>query len=329
MGQKICDFPGVILAVIIFLIMKHFLWILPVLLIFSACNANAESGDTLPLLTLYSTDAVVTDTPEQINDAIGDTPTPAATATPVIHIVNLGETISSIAGQYGVSIDAILAVNPEISPNAMIVGDEVVIPAADQSSTSVADASFSGSIRFGQPYCALSTGGLWCSVMVENTADVDLEGTVITFTFVDGEGNVIIEKKVPTVMRMLKSNETVPAFLFLADVPAGYQQVDVSIFSAEQTTLDNAGDAVTVEERDIQYDPLRAVITGKMLVQADSGSDRADLTIAAAAFDAAGNAVGIRRKDVTVARDQNFDFSITVYTSGNEIVDIILYTEVN
>ena len=317
------------MAVIIFSIMRHILWILTVLLIFTACNSSAESGDALPLLTPYRTQPAVTDTPEPTSDDLGETPTPAATATPVMHIVSLNETISSIAQQYGISIDAILAANPEISPNAMIVGDQVLIPAAAASGNGVADALLSGVIQLGQPYCSLSSGGLWCSVMVENTADFDLEDAVITFTFIDGEGKAIAEKNVLTVVRTLKSYITAPAFLLLADVPTGYQQVDVSLFSVEQAAQAVGEETVTVEEREVQYEPLRAVITGRMIVQVDSGSDRADLTIAAAAIDDAGHAVGVRRKDLTVTRDESFDFSITVYASGNEIVDIILYTEVN
>jgi len=309
--------------------MKHTLLILSALMILSACSGSPESGGALPHLTPYSTNQVVTATPEAKADDLTVTSTPAATATPIIHIVGLNETVLSIARQYGISPDAIFAANPEISPNAMIVGDAVVIPQESVTDASEIDSLLSEAIQFGVPYCALSGGGLWCSVMVENSADFDLADPVVRFSFLDGEGNIIIEKNVPAVLRKLKSNNTIPAFLFLADFPTGYERVDVLIFSAQEASVDSEKGLVVEEERDVQLDPQRALITGKLLVQADGGGDRVNLTIAAAAFDDAGNAVGVRREDMTVAKGESFDFSISVYASGNEIVDIILYTEVN
>jgi len=317
------------MAVIIFLIMKHTLLILLVLMVLSGCNSTPGRENALPLLTPYSTELVVTDVPEQLMDDPIATPTPVVTSTPVIHIVSLNETVSSIAQQYGISIDAIYAANPGISPNAMIVGDTVVIPQASNTATSVLDDALSGAIQFGPPYCALSGDGLWCSVMVKNSADFDLVNTVIKFIFLDGEGNSLVEKNVPTVLRVLESNSTIPAFLFLVDVPIGYQQVDISIFSAEELSSGSEQVLVVEENRDVQLDSQRALITGELLVQADGGSDQVNMTIAAAALDAAGNTVGVRRKDIVVAKGENVDFSLSVYSSGNEIVDVIFYTEVN
>jgi len=164
---------------------------------------------------------------------------------------------------------------------------------------------------------------------VKNSADFDLVNTVIKFIFLDGEGNSLVEKNVPTVLRVLESNSTIPAFLFLVDVPIGYQQVDISIFSAEELSSGSEQVLVVEENRDVQLDSQRALITGELLVQADGGSDQVNMTIAAAALDAAGNTVGVRRKDIVVAKGENVDFSLSVYSSGNEIVDVIFYTEVN
>ena len=93
---------------------------------------------------------------------------PAATATPLVHIVSLGETISSIAFKYGVSIDAILLANPAISPKVMIVGDAVIIPNGGISSSLAIDPDLNTAVLVGQPNCFPSGGGLWCSVLLQN-----------------------------------------------------------------------------------------------------------------------------------------------------------------
>ena len=48
----------------------------------------------------------------------------------LVHIVVAGDTLSAIARAFGVSLDAILAVNDIPDPNALLVGQRIVIPVA-------------------------------------------------------------------------------------------------------------------------------------------------------------------------------------------------------
>ena len=63
-------------------------------------------------------------TPEGLVTA--DVPLPSPT--PFTYTVKRGDTISSIALKFGVSMDDLQAANPEISPNAMSVGQVLKIP---------------------------------------------------------------------------------------------------------------------------------------------------------------------------------------------------------
>src|SRR5688500_8886585 len=54
--------------------------------------------------------------------------TPLPTPTPFTYTVQRGDTISSIALKFGVSIDDLQAANLEISPSAMSVGQVINIP---------------------------------------------------------------------------------------------------------------------------------------------------------------------------------------------------------
>jgi uncharacterized membrane protein/LysM repeat protein len=62
-------------------------------------------------------------------------PTPGVTGTPEgrsVHIVQPGDTISSIARQYGVSVHAIVYVNGLEDPSLIYVGQELIIPGPDE-----------------------------------------------------------------------------------------------------------------------------------------------------------------------------------------------------
>lgn len=54
---------------------------------------------------------------------------PAVSAEPGIHIVQSGDTLSRIAAQYRVSLDALQRANPDVNPRNMQIGQRIVIPA--------------------------------------------------------------------------------------------------------------------------------------------------------------------------------------------------------
>jgi LysM repeat protein len=63
-----------------------------------------------------------------------DTPIPpTATAEPVVHTVKAGETLSQIAQVYGVTVEAIMQANRLTNANRIIVGQNLTMPASNQS----------------------------------------------------------------------------------------------------------------------------------------------------------------------------------------------------
>nr|MBA2558266.1 LysM peptidoglycan-binding domain-containing protein [Chloroflexota bacterium] len=56
-------------------------------------------------------------------------PTPTPAPTPQVHIVASGDTLGGIARQNGLTIEELLAANPQITdPDRISIGDEIIIP---------------------------------------------------------------------------------------------------------------------------------------------------------------------------------------------------------
>jgi LysM repeat protein len=56
-------------------------------------------------------------------------PTPAPAPTPTTYVIKAGDTLSTIASEHGLSLDQLLAANPDITnPNLIKQGQQIIIP---------------------------------------------------------------------------------------------------------------------------------------------------------------------------------------------------------
>lgn len=98
------------------------------------------TGDSPPALPAFLQSN--TDTPEPTNTSApptdtlepSQTPEPSETPTPtgpVTYIVEEGDSLASIADEFGVSIDQLIAANNLVDPNNIGVGSQLIIPDPD------------------------------------------------------------------------------------------------------------------------------------------------------------------------------------------------------
>jgi len=317
-------------AVIIYSSMKKSGCIGILLLVLAGCQ-ELQISDTprTNQLTPYITQTAST-TAVEIPAAVTETASaPAPTATAIIHEVALGETMSSIALQYGVPMDAITRANPDAIPTTMIVGDELVIPSSNIQQSSGIDPAIKELVQISDPGCIQSRdSGLWCAAIVENKGQIDLENIIVTFSLQDSDGNIIEEKSVPTLMRHTAAGETNPAVVFIDDIPDTFSGTVGSLFSAQMVEASTSPYLTVEVEEELQtMEGRQATISGRMRVEVKQEQEQADIWIGAAAFDADGALVGVRRVESTAEINQEFNFSITVYSSAGSIVRVVLYKE--
>jgi len=68
---------------------------------------------------------ILTPTP---SSSAAPAPTKSPTPTPIVHVVASGETLTSIAAHYGVTVKAIQDANKIVDPSRIMVDDRLVIP---------------------------------------------------------------------------------------------------------------------------------------------------------------------------------------------------------
>jgi len=192
-----------------------FLFVLCLLL--AACTQAPPAPTTVPgtptpagRLTPYYTAMPqpfpqITDTP---------TPLPSPTPTPFIHIISEGEDFFGLAYRYGITVDDIIAANPDVNPNAMSVGGELVIPfqdAPDQSANQAAPELPAGLSLEPARCWRMAEGGAWCFAPLSNTGETVLELVTGRFILQDASGGELLTRPASLPLDVLTPHSVLSA----------------------------------------------------------------------------------------------------------------------
>ena len=267
--------------------------------------------------------------PEETPEVQASTSTPAPTPTPTIHIVTLGETISSIALRYGLDMNTLLAANPEIDPYSLIVGDQVIVPAGSEQ-VQIGGLTEPLALDLSQPECSRTPeGGLWCFAILTNPLDEAASNLAVTFKSLNASSEEFASHTVPAILNKLDPGETLPASAyFTGPLPTAYTVTAslASAFPASQSgktffSVDTGSPVVEISGR-------LAKVTGEAVTAADPGKT-VDVWVAALAYDINGNLVGIRRVEnrVTLDEGKGLNFNLYVYSTGGVINSVIIKAE--
>ncbi len=309
------------------------IWI-PVLLL-SACNVfSGNQAAPQSLLTPYVTQTsagVIVPTETAVPQP---TPEPTLTPTPFVHVLAANETISSLALMYGLEVDDILAINPEITPKALSVGTQILIPyagtAADAGEGGISAISEPLALTLSMPTCAQTAeGGLWCLAQVSNPLPGSATGITVTFTLKNGSGETLSEQAVPTLLNLLAPAESLPvAAYFSADVPADYS-VEAALKTALPMDQTNPGYApLEIKVNSIDPAGRSARVSAVIPVQAaDNGVG--SIWVALIAYDADGRIVGVRRLEYSPVTEgeEGRAIKVVVYSNSRDIQKVDVRAE--
>ncbi len=295
-----------------------FAWI-PVLFL-SACSwVSDRTIQPQSLLTPYVTSTVPAQTVEVTPTVEVSTPEPTPSPTPFVHTLASGETISSLAANYGITTNEILAINPQITPKALSVGTEIIIPYigtgdSEGEETALSVISEPLALEVSNPECTQTAeGGLWCVVLVRNPLDQNAVGISVKFTLKNEADETLKEETVPALLNLLETGQSLPVMAYFApDLPAE-PVVETELKTA--LPLDSAG---------ADYQPLELKVNSidlngrsAQISAVISANSAESVWIGLVAYDQDGRVVGVRRLEYTGGGEDEAGQAIKVYVYSN------------
>ena len=291
-------------------------------LMISACTATTEEGYTptsLPQkeLTPYTT-STSTETPIVVVETT-PIPLPSPTPTPRVHIVKAGEDLGGIAYLYKVSLQNLMALNPEVDSRLLSVGTQLIIPPAVEESSEENLLPVPSGVALSDIVCR----GMWCFVNaasgdqpVENvTAEIRIKLT--------GEEDVRSGLAVSPVDR-LPANSTIPLMARFSSPVSSPFQVSAELISALPIGDENER-YLDIRVRDIEFevspDGLYAEVKGVVVNRDERNAGL--IRVVLVARDEEGRIVGVRiwENDAGLESEQRITFQERVYSVGGNIKD--------
>jgi LysM repeat protein len=303
--------------------MRRILACLSLLLTLIACGQKADATATLAKARPFQI-LVPTSTPTFLP---GLTEIFPPTPTIFTYTVVQGDTLSGIARRLGVSLDALLAANPGVSPTVLAVGTKLVIPVGDLVPSEPAPTPATLPLR--QARCwPESTGGVWCLALLQNDYAEPLENLSAQIALVDPNGQELAVQVVYGLLDILPPGSAMPLAAHFVPPVQDYSYVRVQVLTAIRLL---PGDMrylpVNLENTLVTMDASgrTAQASGRVVLNGTATANT--LWVLASAYTSDGIMVGVRRWEsataLTAEAPVSFDFQVSSVGPGIARVEFL------
>jgi LysM repeat protein len=300
------------------------------ILLLTACapqqtQSAPSSGGLIPFLTSTqsATSPVGTMQPPE-GLVTADVPLPSRT--PFTYTVQRGDTISSIALKFGVSMDDLQAANPEISPNAMSVGQVLKIPSNPENpSGEPTPTPVPFTIQQIECY-PTADKGMWCFLLAYNDFSDFMENLSAQLTLVDADNTTIASQTALLPLNILAPSTSLPLAVFFPPAIPLDAKPQVQVLTAIRLLPnDERYLPATVNNTLVQVnaDGHSARVSGVVLL-AGAAKAATQVWVAGTAYDDAGRVVGVRRWEskAGLSAGGNLPFEFVVSSIGGKIARV-------
>ncbi len=251
--------------------------------------------------------------------------TPAPTPTPVIHVVESGDTLFGIALEYGVSPEAIQQANGLDDPQYLRVGQALIIPLGEEDTEAQPGSAPANVLILPTPtplpleaaHLALhptAVGGLWCMGTIVNTQERAVTNIQLDVRLVDSSGTTLTAQDVLAAADYLPPGEAAPFAVLFPQPPDGVRDCRVALLRAETIgTITAALTPLEVVEAEGRMAGPQYLVAGKLVNHSGQSVNR--IRIVVTLYDDAGGVLTYRESAFSDDRilPDGVEFPFTLY----------------
>ncbi len=265
-------------------------------LLLAACAPQTSSATPIPsTLQPYQTmtPSATASGPEGL---VVSFETPLPTPTPFVYVVASGDTLSQIAEKFNVSLDVLMAANPNVDPNSMSLGQKLNIPSNPKNPTGESTPT---PVPFPVQQIACyptADRGMWCFVLVHNDSNDFMENITAQVSLISN-GQTISSQTALLPLNILPPNSSMPLTVYFApDVPSDAKPHAQILTGIRLLPGDERYLPATLQNTLVQVDwsGLSAQVSGQVVLPADAKAAKL-IWVAVTAYNEAGRVVGVRR----------------------------------
>jgi LysM repeat protein len=277
------------------------------LMILTACGeviTPQPTGVTPPIGTSTS---VPTPTPRLTATAPlvppAATATPTITPTPIVHVVQEGETLLSIAFDYGVSVQTLQTANGIENPQLLQVGQSLIVPTGEEATGTTPGLLLPTPtpLPFGVQGIAFyetPVGSLWCLGEIVNSTDFTLTNVQVHVMLFDAAGEPLTEADAFAAADLIPPGERSPFGILFTTPPPDWANSQVTIVRGEAAGA-LADSYIPIAVTEVQGQPSGSQFQVNGAVQNTSAEQAADsVSVVVTTYDAQGLVTGFRRGKV-------------------------------
>jgi len=294
-------------------------------LILAACAPQTSSATPIASkLRPYQT-TTPSATASQPDGLVVSFETPLPSPTPFVYAVAAGDTLSQIAQKFNVSLDVLLAANPNVNPNSMSLGQKLNIPSNPTNPTGESTPT-PAPFPVQQIACyPTSDRGMWCFVLAHNDSN-DFMENITAQVSLSANGQTISSQTALLSLNILPPNSSLPlAVFFASDVPSDAKpQVQIltgiRLLSGDERYLPATLQNTLVR---VDWSGLSAQVSGRVILPANAKAARL-VWVAAVAYDEMGRVIGVRRweSNAGVSAGGSLPFAFMVSSVAGKIVRV-------
>jgi hypothetical protein len=234
--------------------------------------------------------------------------------------------MSLIAEKFGVSLDDLQAANPEVSSNAMSVGQVIKIP-SNPNNPSGEPTPTPAPFTVEQIECYPTTDrGMWCFVLARNDLPDRIENVSAQVTLVDSNGGMLATQTAFLALDILPPGASLPlAVFFPPDIPFEAEPRVQILTAIRLLPGDDRYVPAAIGNALVQVDSdgYTAQVTGAVLSQSQTSASN-QVWVVATAYDGAGRVVGLRLWESTVGLPAggSLPFQLLVSSVGGRIARV-------